>query len=120
MSFSLPKGFRFTGYRMVLLNDRNGQSYGGFALKAINKRMYETNSSFSINSPLASTAVMSGNNDSEEYVIERTSKTETDMGNNLYFYFWRASNNYYACTIKSIELYFTAENEFQAEGVPSS
>ena len=118
MSFSLPKGFRFTGYRMVLLNDMNSKTYGGFDLKAINKRMYETNSSFNFNSPLASTAVMSGNNDSKEYVIERTSKTETDMGNNLYFYFWRASNNYYACTIKSIELYFTAENEFQAEGVP--
>ena len=120
MSFSLPKGFRFTGYRMVLLNDRNGKTYGGFDLKAINKRMYETNSSFSINSPLASTAVMSGNNDSKEYVIERTSKTETDMGNNLYFYFWRASNAYYGATIKSIELYFTAENEFQAEGVPGA
>lgn len=120
MSFSLPKGFRFTGYRMVLLNDMNGKSYGGFNLKAINKRMYETNSSFNLNSPLASTAVMSGNNDSKEYVIERTSKTETDMGNNLYFYFWRASNNFYAFTIKSIELYFTAENEFRAEGVPGA
>lgn len=120
MSFSLPKGFRFTGYRMVLLNDMNSKTYGGFNLKAINKRMYETNSSFNFNSPLASTAVMSGDNDSKEYVIERTSKTETDMGNNLYFYFWRASNNYYACTIKSIELYFTAENEFQAEGVPGA
>ena len=120
MSFSLPKGFRFTGYRMVLLNDMNSQSYGGFDLKAINKRMYETNSSFSLNSPLASTAVMSGTNDSKEYVIERTSKTETDMGNNLYFYFWRESDNFYACTIKSIELYFTAENEFQAEGVPGA
>ena len=120
MSFSLPKGFRFTGYRMVLLNNMNGQSYGGFALKAINKQMYETNSSFNINSPLAHTDVMSGNNDGKEYVIERTSKTETDMGNNLYFYFWRASDNFYACTIKSIELYFTAENEFQAEGVPGA
>ena len=121
MSFSLPKGFRFTGYRMVLLNDMNGKkNYGGFDLKAINKRMYETNSSFSLNSPLASTDVMSGTNDSKEYVIERTSKTETDMGNNLYFYFWRESDNFYACTIKSIELYFTAENEFQAEGEPGS
>ncbi|MDY5320066.1 MAG: hypothetical protein SPG93_00160 [Prevotella sp.] len=120
MSFSLPKGFRFTGYRMVLLNDMNGQSYGGFNLKAINKRMYETNSSFSINSPLASTAKMSGDNDSKEYVIERTSKTASDMGNNLYFYFWRASNAYYGATIKSIELYFTAEAEFAAEGVPGS
>lgn len=120
MSFSLPKGFRFTGYRMVLLNDRNRQSYGGFDLKAINKRMYETNSSFNLNSPLASTAVMSGTNDSKEYVIERTSKTASDMGNNLYFYFWREKDAYYGATIKSIELYFTAENEFQAEGVPGA
>ena len=120
MSFSLPKGFRFTGYRMVLLNDMNGKSYGGFALASISKRMYETNSSFSYSSPLASTDVMSGNNDSKEYVIERTSKTDSDMGNNLYFYFWRASNAFYGATIKSIELYFTAENEFQAEGVPGA
>ena len=120
MSFSLPKGFRFTGYRMVLLNDMNGKSYGGFNLASISKRMYETNSSFSYSSPLASTAEMSGNKDSKEYVIERTSRTETDMGNNLYFYFWREQDAYYGATIKSIELYFTAENEFQAEGVPGS
>jgi len=42
MSFSLPKGFRFTGYRMVMLNDMNGKNYGGFRLQGINKRMYET------------------------------------------------------------------------------
>ena len=120
MSFSLPKGFRFTGYRMVLLNDMNGQSYGGFTMASISKRMYETNSSFSYSSPLASTAEMSGNNDSKEYVIERTSKTETDMTNNLYFYFWHEKNGFYGATIKSIELYFTAEAEFAAEGVPGS
>ena len=120
MSFSLPKGFRFTGYRMVMLNDMNGKSYGGFRLQGINKRMYETGSSFDYSRPLASTAMMEGNNSSEEYVIERTSKTASDMDNNLYFYFWRASNAYYGATIKSIELYFTAEAEFAAEGVPGT
>ena len=120
MSFSLPKGFRFTGYRMVMLNDMNGKSYGGFRLQGINKRMYETGPSFDHTRYLASTAMMDGNNSSEEYVIERTSKTAGDMGNNLYFYFWRASNAYYGATIKSIELYFTAEAEFAAEGVPGS
>lgn len=120
MSFSLPKGFRFTGYRIVMLNDMNGKTFGGFTLASISKRMYETNSSFNYSSPLASTAVMSGTNDSKEYVIERTSKTETDMGNNLYFYFWRESDNYYGATIKSIELYFTAEAEFEEEGVPGA
>lgn len=120
MSITLPKGFRFTGYRIVMLNDMNGKSFGGFTLASISKRMYETNSSFNYSSPLASTAVMSGTNDSKEYVIERTSKTETDMGNNLYFYFWRESDNYYGATIKSIELYFTAEAEFEEEGVPGA
>ena len=119
MSFSLPKGFRFTGYRMVMLNDMNGKSYGGFRLQGINKRMYETGP-FAYSRPLASTAMMDGNNSSEEYVIERTSKTLDDMGNNLYFYFWRASNAYYGATIKSIELYFTAECEFAATGEPGT
>ena len=120
MSITLPKGFRFTGYRIVMLNDMNGKTFGGFTLASISKRMYETNSSFNYSSPLASTAVMSGSNDSKEYVIERTSKTEADMGNNLYFYFWRESDNYYGATIKSIELYFTAEAEFEEEGVPGA
>ena len=120
MSFSLPKGYRFTGYRMVLLNDMNGKNYGGFTLQAINKRMYETGKSFSYTSPLASTAVMDGNNSTKEYVIERTSKTLDDMGNNLYFYFWREKDAFYGATIKSIELYFTAECEFTATGVPGT
>ena len=120
MSFSLPKGYRFTGYRMVLLNDMNGKNYGGFDLQSINKRMYETNSSFDYENSLASTPTMSGTKSSDEYVIERTSKTKTDMGNNLYFYFWHETDGYYGATIKSIELYFTAEAPFQAVGVPGS
>ena len=121
MSISLPKGYRFTGYRMVLLNDMNGKkSYGGFDIGSINKRMYETNSSFDYNNALASTATMGSTNETKDYVIERTSKSETDMGNNLYFYFWREEDAFYAATIKSIELYFTAEAPFQAEGVPGS
>lgn len=112
MSISLPKGYRFTGYRIVLLNDMNGNTYGGFDISSVNKRLYETNSSFDYNSALASTAQMGSTNDNKEYVIERTSKTETDMGNNLYFYFWREKDAFYAATIKSIELYFTAEAEF--------
>ncbi len=120
MSFSLPKGYRFTGYRMVLLNDMNGKNYGGFDLQSINKRMYETNSSFDYENSLASTPTMSGTKSSDEYVIERTSKTKTDMGNNLYFYFWHEKDAFYACTIKSIELYFTAEAPFEAQGVPGT
>ena len=60
MSFSLPKGYRFTGYRMVMLNDMNGKDFGGFNLSSINKRMYETNSNFDIDNALASTAASGG------------------------------------------------------------
>ncbi|MDD6438096.1 MAG: hypothetical protein PUG09_08535, partial [Prevotella sp.] len=114
MSISLPKGFRFTGYRIVLLNNINGKTINNSKHASMSKRLYETGSSFDYNNPLASTAVMGSANETKEYVIERTSKTETDMGNNLYFYFWHASNGFYGATIKSIELYFTAESEFQA------
>lgn len=120
MSISLPKGFRFTGYRIVLLNNINGKTINNSKHASMSKRLYETGSSFDYNNPLASTAVMGSANETKEYVIERTSKTETDMGNNLYFYFWHASNGFYGATIKSIELYFTAESEFQAEGVPGA
>ena len=120
MSISLPKGFRFTGYRIVLLNNINGKTINNSKHASMSKRLYETGSSFDYNNPLASTAVMGSANETKEYVIERTSKTETDMGNNLYFYFWHASNGFYGATIKSIELYFTAESEFQAEGVPGT
>ena len=120
MSISLPKGFRFTGYRIVLLNNLNGKTINNVSHVAMSKRLYETNSSFNYNNPLAFTAVMGSTNETKDYVIERTSKSETDMGNNLYFYFWHNTNGFYGATIKSIELYFTAESEFQAEGVPGT
>ena len=120
LNISLPKGYRFTGYRMVLLNNMNGRTVAGQYRTGMNKRMYETNSSFEYNNALASTPMMGSTNSNQEFVIERTSKTTTDMGNNLYFYFWRQYDKFYACTIKSIELYFTAEAEFQAEGVPGT
>ena len=63
---------------------------------------------------------MGGSNESKEYVIARTSREETDMGNNLYFYFWRQRDEFYGVTIKSCELYFTAEGPFQANVAPGS
>jgi len=120
MSISLPKGFRFTRYRIVLLNNINGQTINNSTHASMSKRLYETGSSFDYSNPLASTAVMGSTNETKDYVIARTSKTETDMGNNLYFYFWHDSQGFYGATIKSIELYFTAESEFQAEGVPGT
>ncbi|MFW5533891.1 MAG: hypothetical protein ACOCOF_08540, partial [Prevotella sp.] len=120
MSLSLPKGFRFTGYRIVLLNNINGKTINSANHASMSKRLYETGSTFDYNSPLAATAIMGSTNETKDYVIERTSKTASDMTNNLYFYFWHEKNGFYGATIKSIELYFTAEAEFAAEGVPGS
>lgn len=121
MSISLPKGFRFTHYRIVLLNNINGKTINGTVHTGMNKRLYETGSDFNYrNTYKARTDVMGANNDTKEYVIERTSRTATDMDNNLYFYFWHASENFYGTTIKSIELYFTAQGSFTSTFAPTT
>lgn len=120
MNISLPKGFRFTGYRIVLLNNVNRTTVNTMPIASMNKVMYETDEKFDISRPKAKTDVMGGSNESKEYVIARTSREETDMGNNLYFYFWRQRDEFYGVTIKSCELYFTAEGPFQAAVAPGS
>ena len=120
MCLSLPKGFRFTRYRIVLLNNINGKTINSAKHTSMSKQLYETGSTFDYENPLAATASMGSTNETKDYVIERTSKTASDMTNNLYFYFWHEKNGFYGATIKSIELYFTAESEFQAEGVPGA
>ena len=61
---------------------------------------------------------MPAQNEAKEYVIERTSMTETDMGNNLYFLMHHTVKGFYAVTMKSCELYFTAEGAFDASVNP--
>lgn len=120
MCISLPKGYRFTGYRMVLLNNVNGKTISNLELAAIDKQMYETGSDFDFNQSKATTGNMPGTNDTKEYVIERTSKNETDMGNNLYFLLHHNVKGFYGVTLKSCELYFTAEGAFDAKVTPGS
>ena len=95
MCISLPKGYRFTGYRMVFLNNVNGKTIGDMELARIDKQLYETGSDFDINPSKPTTGNMPGTNDMEEYVIERTSKNETDMGNNLYFLLHHTVKGFY-------------------------
>lgn len=42
MTISLPKGFRFTGYEIVLLNNLGGETVGGSTVRNCNKIFYET------------------------------------------------------------------------------
>ena len=118
MGISLPKGYRFTGYRIVLLNNMNGKSIGGLNVTGMDKIFYETGSDFNINNYKVKTPTMPAQNEEREYVIERTSTTETDMGNNLYFLMHHTVAGFYAVTMKSCELYFTAEGAFDASVNP--
>lgn len=118
MGISLPKGYRFTGYRIVLLNNMNGKSIGGLNVTGMDKIFYETGSDFNINNYKVKTPTMPAQNEEREYVIERTSTTETDMGNNLYFLMHHTVAGFYAVTLKSCELYFTAEGAFDASVNP--
>lgn len=120
MCISLPKGYRFTGYRMVFLNNVNGKTIGDMKLARIDKQLYETGSDFDFNPSKPTTGNMSGTNDTKEYVIERTSKNKTDMGNNLYFLLHHTVKGFYGVTLKSCELYFTAEGAFDAKAAPGS
>lgn len=75
MCISLPKGYRFTGYRMVFLNNVNGKTISGVEFAEIDKQLYETGSDFDFSQSKATTGNMPGTNDTKEYVIARTSKT---------------------------------------------
>ncbi|WP_199741376.1 hypothetical protein [Prevotella sp. OH937_COT-195] len=118
MGISLPKGYRFTGYRIVLLNNKNGESIGGLNVTGMDKVFYETDENFDFNNYKKKTDNMPAQNEAKEYVIERTSMTETDMGNNLYFLMHHTVAGFYAVTMKSCELYFTAEGAFDASVNP--
>lgn len=119
INISLPKGYRFTGYKLVFLNNYNGKTYRGNQRIAQNKTIYETDGSFNTSAPKITPVKLGSTNSNEDFVIERTSKTETDMGNNLYFYIDHEKDEFFAVTLKYCELYFTAEGAFSSAVVPA-
>lgn len=118
MVISLPKGYRITGYRMVVLNNLNGLNVSGLQYGNITKTLYETGSDFNENQYKAKTDAMGPNNSNTEYVLTRTSATTTDMSNQLYFKMKRGANAFYGVTIKHLELFFTAQGDFVAPVAP--
>lgn len=73
-----------------------------------------------------STVMLNNNptNRAKEFVIERTSMTDDDMSNQLYFFFASRQNSNgntpyrYAVSIKSFEIHFTAQGTFDAQVAP--
>ncbi len=130
LCISLPKGYRFTGYKIIVANNLNGQTINELELSTnVKKRLYETTSEFNTDSYYTvakntkdeSNDIMSNKDEEDnEYVIQRTSHSDDDMNNHLYFllnpYY---SAGYYAVTIKSIELYFTSTGDCDADLTPT-
>lgn len=116
---SLPKGYRFKKYKIVLLNNLNGVTVNTTEFDTgITKVMYETDSTYNTSNFKAKTNSMGGTNSSTEYVLERTSLVKSDMGNQLYFRMTHSADGSYGVTIKSFEVEFTAEGEFNADVAP--
>lgn len=119
MVISLPKGYRITGYRMVVLNNLNGENVSGLDYGRITKTLYETGRDFNENQYKAKTDAMgSANEPNKDYVLARTSQTTTDMSNQLYFKMKRSADAFYGVTIKYLELFFTAQGDFVAPVAP--
>lgn len=122
MLVSLPKGFRFTGYSITLVNNLNNKTVTN-THGACQKWFYETSSSWDYTKPLQTAkdgsgkTVMGSSNSETEYTISRNA---TDMSNRLYFMIHRGSNEFFGLTIKSFEIFFTAESEFTETLIPST
>lgn len=122
MEVSLPKGYRITGYTLVMKNNLNGKSIKGMQFGNVTKQMYETNEKFELNNAKATSVSMNGSDEGgKEYTITRTSMTGSDMGNQLYFCLDKGSvNQFFGLTIKRFELHFSAEGDFTEHVVPVS
>lgn len=148
MVVSLPKGYRITHYKLVLVPNISGTitlhtGYNAWQIGTSDRMSFYETPGWSSGSPYGNnthstqltcpdaiatataadgSTVMQNNNAenrAKEFVIERTSKTDDDMTNQLHFFFARETEQY-AVTIKSFEITFTAEGTFDAEVTPAA
>ena len=120
MEVSLPKGYRITGYTLIMKNNLNGQLIKGMQFGNVTKQLYETNAKFELTNTKATSGEISGyNENNKEYKISRTSNANDDMGNQLYFCFdKRGVSEFFGATIKYFEIHFTAEGDFTEHVAP--
>ena len=106
--FSLPKGYRFTGYTITFSRNINlGNGTGGQA------SFGETDSSFGNYTKGDSTyrTGLSYNANAERQTISRTSNDESDMDNNLYFKLTNTNGRAFI-SLHRVELLFSAEADY--------
>ena len=154
MTVSLPKGYRITGYTIVLQPDLKGvkltdsnkdpannfQNTGTHATCFYETEAWDSEFPYYANSKTAATSLSSGqylavatasdddiimnpgDDANKTFTITRTAQQdangEWDMDNHLYFWVGFGTS-YYAFSINSFEIYFTAEGTFEAEVLPT-
>ncbi len=96
MSLSLPKGYRFTGYKMTLAYKEGDASV-----------LSETDATFSTTHASASVTKSTTN-----VSLARTSMSKEDMGNTLYFLQTHSGNNGGYVTITSFEVTYECSEPF--------
>lgn len=118
MTIALPKGYRITGYTIIF--HRINQPNGGSNSELYNNTIYfgETDDDFNFRSPSTNSGTYQSlaynwRGNYSQYTISRTSQTETDMGNVLYF---KLSNNKSSgrayIQFDHIDIQFTAESDY--------
>jgi hypothetical protein len=125
---SLPKGYRFTGYKIVL-NDVYGTTFSGVAVSRKESTFAEKSSDFKTTLSNVATIPATLDTNNPDYVVQRTAGAKTDMSNVLYFQFYTGGSytsggNTYgyrsALRIKSFEITFECDNEFNATVTPTT
>lgn len=118
-TLSLPKGYRFTGYKMVLTNNVTSADCS-LSLGRGNYTMYEKSARFG--STIVSTNLgQHSTSNNTEYTLQRTSTSASDMGNILYFQLGRGNDDtYVAVYVKSFEITFECADPFTETLAPSS
>lgn len=106
VAFSLPKGYRFTGYTIVFRRNINlGDGAGG------QSSFGETTESWDWYSDATHKTGMQLSTSAQKQTITRESTSAEDMGNVLYFKLTNTSGRSFI-TLESIELFFTAEADY--------
>ena len=108
MTLSLPKGYRFTSYRIVMSNS---------AQSDVNTTFKEMNADFT--TAITSVSLGNHNNTTNEYSLSRTASSSADMGNILYFLQDKGSGTSYV-DIKAFEITFECADPFTETLTPSA
>lgn len=123
-TISLPKGYRFTGYRFELSHDITDTGQGFTTTTNTSVAWSETDSSFGNAIKSVTLPKVPGNYSSDPVEVYVLSRTGDDMGNVLYFKATTANDGwdtqYYDLTFRHIELTFAADSDTPIDIVPST